>query len=174
MTTDLRVRNQSQQLYIRALSQVWRNGIQIHDPSTWLVRDAETEEKMLRDADIAHAVGYRRHLIAGRGWTVQPRVETSPRAPIAVSVATELLKGVKHFTDARLNLARAFFSGSRFARIHGTPRTMTIGDGKSRRTGRPWRRIGNGGTSPPSNSSPRPRPTRSRPSATSTKTTRRH
>ena len=132
MTTDLRVRNQSQQLYIRALSQVWRNGIQIHDPSTWLVRDAEAEEKMLRDADIAHAVGYRRHLIAGRQWTLTPLVESSPRAPVAVSVGTELLKGVKHFTDARLNLARAFFSGSRFARIHGQPRTLTIGDGKPR------------------------------------------
>ena len=132
MSTELRVRNQSQSIYTRALSTAWRNNVQLHDPSLWLLRDPEAEEKMLRDADIAHAVGYRRHLIAGRQWTVVPRVEGSPRAPLATLVGTELLKGIKHFTDARLNLARAFFSGSRFGRIHGTPRVLAIGDGRPR------------------------------------------
>jgi len=132
MTTELRIRNQSQQLYVRALSQAWRNRVQLYDPSVWLLRDPEAEEKMFRDADIAHAVGYRRHLIAGRQWTLTPRNETSPRADIAVAIGTELLGGIKHFTDARFNLARAFFSGARFARIHAEPRTMTIGDGKPR------------------------------------------
>ena len=132
MTTELRARSASQQLYVRALSSAWRNGVQLHDPSVWLLRDPETEEKMLRDADIAHAVGFRRHLIAGRQWTVIPQFEGSDRAPIATSVATELLKQIKHFTTARLNLARAFFSGARFARIHGEPRTLRLGDGKPR------------------------------------------
>jgi len=129
---ELRLRNQSAQLYVRALSQAWRNGIQIHDPSLWLLRDPETEEKMLRDADIAHAVGFRRHLIAGREWTMQPKVEAHERAPMAVHVATETVKGIKHFSSARLNLARAFFSGARFAEIKGHPITSTLGDGKPR------------------------------------------
>ena len=132
MTTELRIRNQSQQLYVRALSQVYRNGIQIYDPSLWLLRDPDAEEKMLRDADIAHAVGFRRHLIAGRQWKLTPRNESSPRGDIAVAVGTELLGGIRHFTQALLNLARAFFSGARFARIHGEPRKMTIFDGKVR------------------------------------------
>lgn len=132
MTTELRLRNQAQQLYVRALSQAWRNGIQIYDPSLWLLRDPEAEEKMLRDADIRHAVGYRRHLIAGRDWTLQPRSDASPRAPMAVAIGVDLLKGIHHFTQARMNLARAFFSGSRFARIHGTTKTLRIGDGKPR------------------------------------------
>lgn len=132
MATELRVKHQSQQLYVRALSAAWRNGVQLHDPSLWLLREPELEEKMLRDADIAHAVGFRRHLIAGRQWTVTPRVESSPRAPLAVAVATELLGGIKHFTSARFNLSRAFFSGARFARIHGALRTMAIGDGRPR------------------------------------------
>jgi len=132
MTTELRTRNASQQLYVRALSAAWRNGVQLYDPSVWLMRDPETEEKMLRDADIAHAVGFRRHLIAGRQWTVVPTFEGSDRAPLATSVATELLKQIKHFTTARLNLARAFFSGARFGRIHGQPRTLRLGDGKPR------------------------------------------
>lgn len=132
MTTEMRVRNQSQQLYVRALSQAWRNNIQLHDPSLWLLRDAEAEEKMLRDADIAHAVGFRRHLIAGRDWNLTPRNESSPVADLAVGVATQLLRGIKHFTTARVGLARAFFSGARFARIHGVPRILTLGDGKPR------------------------------------------
>ena len=132
MTTELRVKNQSQQLYIRALSSAWRNSIALHDPSLWLLQDPEMEEKMLRDADIAHAVSFRRHLIAGRRWTCIPRIPNSPRAPMAVSIATELCEGIKHFSQARMNLARAFFSGARFARIHGCRRQLALGDGRIR------------------------------------------
>lgn len=129
---EIRTRNQSQQLFTSAMSAAWRNRSQLHDPSVWLLRDPEAEEKMLRDIDIAHAVGYRRHLIAGRNWSITPRVESSPRAPMAVAVATELVDCVKHFTEARVNLARAFFSGARFAKIHGEHRELTIGDGRPR------------------------------------------
>lgn len=132
MSEATRIRNQSAQIYTRALSAAWRNGIQLHDPSLWLFRDPEAEEKMLRDADIRHAVGYRRHLIAGKDWTLTPRDDTSPRAEIACHVGTSLLKEIEGFTQARMNLARAFFSGARFARIHGEPRTLDLGDGKPR------------------------------------------
>ncbi len=132
MTTELRVRSQAQSLYVRALSQAWRNGIQLHDPSLWLLRDPETEEKMLRDADIAQAVGLRKHLIAGQEWTLNPRFEKSPRSPVAVSVAEELLTGISDFSGALLNLSRAFLSGARFARVHFAPKRLTIGDGRER------------------------------------------
>ena len=132
MVSELRLRNQSQQLYVRALSTAWRSSIEVHDPSLWLLREPELEEKMLRDADIAHAVQYRRHMIAGQRWAILPRVEGSPRAAVAVGVATELLEGIKNFTQARLNLSRAFFSGARFGFIHGCMRKMKIGDGVER------------------------------------------
>jgi len=133
MSEALRVRNsQAQQIYTRALSSAWRNGVQLHDPSLWQFREPEIEEKMLRDADIRHAVGYRRHLIAGKDWSLLPRDESSPRAELANHVGTTLLKEIEGFTQARMNLARAFFSGARFARIHGEARVLTLGDGKSR------------------------------------------
>jgi len=132
MSTEIRVRHQAQNVYTRALSSAWRNGIQLHDPSLWLLRDPEVEEKMLRDADIRHAIGYRRHLIAGKDWNVLPRDETNVRAPVAVHVATELLKEIEGFTQARMNLSRAFFSGARFARIHGRPKRLRLGDGVER------------------------------------------
>jgi len=129
---ELRQRNHSQQLYVRALSQAFRNGIQLHDPSIWLLREPEVEEKMLRDADIRHAIGYRRHLIAGRKWNVTPSVEGSPRSDMSVHIATEMLKRIEQFTRARLNLSRAFFSGARFSRIITEPMEMDIGDGRVR------------------------------------------
>ncbi|MCZ6507591.1 MAG: DUF935 family protein [Acidobacteria bacterium] len=110
----------------------------------WLLRDPEVEEKMLRDADIRHAVGYRRHLIAGRNWSLKPKLPTVEgqseadakaakfRADLSVSIGTELLGSIKHFTRARLNLSRAFFSGARFAIIGGKTQTLRIGDGKPR------------------------------------------
>lgn len=129
---ELRNRHQSRELWVRALSSAWRSGVQLYDPSVWLARDPEAEEKMLRDADIAHAVAFRRHLIAGRQWTLQPLEKESPRGPVAVGVGAGLLGCIRHFTGARLNLARAFFSGARFARIHGEARIMRIGDGRLR------------------------------------------
>lgn len=129
---ELRTRNQSQQQFVRALSAAHRNGVQLHDPSVWLLREPEIEEKMLRDADIRHAVGYRRHLIAGRKWNITPNVEGSPRSDMAVHVATEMLKKIEHFTRARLNLSRAFFSGARFSRIVLEPMDLDLGDGQMR------------------------------------------
>lgn len=132
MTTELRLRHQSQTLFVRALAAAWRNGVQLYDPTLWLTREPELEEKMLRDADIAGAVQMRKHAIAGQDWQVLPANDASPRAPMATHVATELLKKIRGFTQARLNLSRAFFSGSRFARVLGQPQTLTIGDGRPR------------------------------------------
>lgn len=133
MSTELRVRHQSQQLYIRALSAAWRNGIQLHDPSLWLLKHPELEEQMLRDADIKHAIQMRRHMVAGSEWQLQPRSPNHERAPMACMVGTELLDHLKDFTGVRLNLARAFFSGARFGRVHGEYRNLTLGDGNVRR-----------------------------------------
>lgn len=132
MTTELRTRNPAQQIYIAAMTAAYRSNLQLHDPSVWQVREPELEEMMLRDADVMHAVTHRRHLIAGRQWTLTPQDDEDPAAKLAVKVGTELLKGIKHFTGARLNLARAFFSGSRYSFIHGQPRMLTLGDGKPR------------------------------------------
>jgi hypothetical protein len=133
MSDALRIRsNQAQQVYTRALSSAWRNGVQLHDPSLWQFRDPEVEEKMLRDADIRHAVGYRRHLIAGKDWQLMPKDPADPRGKMATAVGESLLRNIESFTQARMNLARAFFSGARFARIHGEPRILDLGDGKRR------------------------------------------
>lgn len=130
---ELRIRNQSREQYVRDYSSVWRDGIEVYDPSIWLARDPDAEEKMLRDADIAYAINYRRHLIAGQRWTCSPQDgDETEQGKLAAEVASDLIGNIRHFATARIALARAFFSGSRFARIHGKPKTLTIGDGRPR------------------------------------------
>ena len=121
----------AQQTYLSRLSSAWRRSW-LSQPSTWLQRDPDVEEKMLRDPDIAHAIQYRCFLIAGRQWTLQPKSKGSPRGDLAVEVGTELLGGIRKFAEARALLARAFFHGQRIARIHGETRLLNIGDGRAR------------------------------------------
>ena len=131
MSTALSIQNQSQQLYTRAITGAWRRR-RLIDPSSWLLKEPEIQEKMMRDADIVQALNARGHKIAGRQWTLIPRNETSAGAEMSVSVGTELLRSIKHFTEKRLLLASAFLSGSRIARIHGEARKLKIGDGRER------------------------------------------
>ena len=132
MTTELRIHsNQAQQSWVRALSGAWR-APRLHDPSLWLLREPEIEEQILRDADICGAVTQRLHMIAGNQWSLTPRDGKHERADLAVEVGTELVGAIKHFTQARLNLGRAFLSGSRFARIQPEPRKLALGDGRVR------------------------------------------
>ena len=132
MTQSLRAFHNARNDYVRAFSSVWRNHLELREPSLWLAREPEIVEKMLRDADIAAPVTLRCHMIAGRDWTLTPLIEESPRAEMAVFVATELLKGIRDFCSARYNLAMAFLYGRCFARIHCTPRKMGLGDGQER------------------------------------------
>lgn len=132
MTTELRVRNQAQQLYVRALSAAYRVSTQVFVPSVWLIKDPEAEEKMRRNADIGHALSLRQSMVAGRQWNLTPRVKNHERSAMALHVGQELMDSIPKFTHARRMLALAFFSGSRFARIHGEHRKLKIGDGKTR------------------------------------------
>lgn len=140
MTTILRHRNLTQQIYNRELTQALRSyAPQIWEPSVWLTREPDIEEKMLRDADIAHVIGFRQSLIAGKQWALLPKAEGDPASEMAVFVGTEILKAIKKFTEARRNLSRAFFSGSRFARIHAEMRKTKLGDGLERTWWVPFR-----------------------------------
>lgn len=132
MATELRQYNQAQQLYLTALTSAYRRS-QLYQPSVWLGQEPEIDEKMLRDPDIAHAVGFRCKLVAGRQWTLVPKDANDPLADLAVDIGTKLLgHKLKKFTQSRALLARAFFHGQRWARIHGECVPLTLGDGKRR------------------------------------------
>ena len=132
MSEALRSRQQSRERYVRDLHSIWASRTQVFDPSLWLAREPDAEEKMLMDADIRGAIDHRRRLVAGKQWTLMPRQESGPNADLAVSVGTSCLGKLKRFTMSRALLARAFFHGQRFAKIHSAPFSLTLGDGKPR------------------------------------------
>ena len=131
MVSELRLRNHSQQLYNRAFSTAYR-GTQIWNPSLWLLKDPEAEEKMIRTPIIGGPLEDRWAMVAGNDWMLKPKIKNSERSPMALMVGNHLVRGIKKFTNARQNLARAHFSGSRFGIIHGHVKKLQIGDGKSR------------------------------------------
>lgn len=132
MTDALRNRDNSRDLYVRAISSAWRSGTRVWEPSVWLSRDPNAESKMLLDHDIGHAIGHRQKLVAGRQWDVVPRGQGTNQSDLASEVATELLGHLQNFTQSRLLLSRAFFHGARFGKIHGKTHILNIGDGKQR------------------------------------------
>jgi phage gp29-like protein len=118
--------------YTSALAAMW-SAPYLEEVSAWLDREPDIERKMLLDPDIAHVVGARQAMIAGKTWTVVPQDPEHPNADVAVAVGKSILENIRGFTSARTILARAFFHGSRFARIHGTTRAAAYGDGKQRK-----------------------------------------
>ncbi len=136
--------NVSQTLFLRALTSTYQQGLQLFDPSEWLDREPELEEKMWRDADIRAAIDLRLNKIV-QDWNLQPagtrlaarsgnkiKFAQRPRSLLAVAVGSALLSKVEKFDEARKNLAEAFFHGMSAMRVHMKPVVLTIGDGRER------------------------------------------
>ncbi len=117
--------------YVRALTSVYRQW-RVYDPSYALSRDFDAYEKVRRDAVIAHALQYRRHLVAGRSWQFQPASESKVDKE-AAAVMRQLFQRIRRFTNARYNLANAVVRGQAFAAIEGDRSVERFGDGKFRR-----------------------------------------
>ena len=132
MSTQITPQNQARNIYTRALSQAWNNRRELFEPSVWLQRDPEVETKMLRDAHIRFALGYRSQLIAGVTWALVPRRPGDERSEVANTVCDALLNEMQGFASARQHFGMAFFQGAAYGTIHGRPMPMDLGDGKVR------------------------------------------
>ena len=140
MVQEMRGVHHAREFYNRTLSSVYGTQRELKDPSLWRMRDEEIEDKVLRDHDIFHAVNHRCALVAGTGWNLTPRTDDDEeRSQLAVDIGTELVEGIKKFTESQKLLARAFLPGQRFAYIHGGPRVLNLGDGKPRTWWVPYR-----------------------------------
>lgn len=95
-----------------------QHGPWIEDPSYALASDLEVYSKVLRDPVAAHAIRYRKHLVAGSEWTVQPASE-SPSDQLAAKIVEDMLHALRGFEDARVRLASAIFRGSAYQFVEG-------------------------------------------------------
>lgn len=112
--------------YVQTLSDAIKNRDWIVDPTFALGSDSAIYTKILRDPVTAHAIRFRKHLVAGAEVRVVP---ASDRAEdkAAASVIEDLLGEIHGFTDARMCLAEAIFRGSSYAFVSGHHRRMMAG-----------------------------------------------
>lgn len=112
--------------YVQALSDAINNRDWVYDPSYALQTDADIYAKILRDPIAAHAIRFRKHMVAGSKVRVVPASER-PTDEAAAKVCEELLAQISGFTDARICLAEAIFQGSAYAMVTGKRRNMIAG-----------------------------------------------
>ena len=98
----------------------------ISDPSFALTSDSAIYDKILRDPVAAHAIRFRRHLVAGAEVRVSPASDR-PEDHAAAAIVESLVEQIHGFTDARICLAEAIFRGSAYAYIEGHRRVMRAG-----------------------------------------------
>lgn len=115
--------------YGRELADATKHRDWIHDPSIALAGDPLVYAKVLRDPVAAHAIRFRKHLVAGQAWTVAPADESRPADKVAAKLLDQLLGKLEGFTDARVRLGDAIFRGSAYARISGARRWLSLDGG---------------------------------------------
>lgn len=113
----------SQDLYSWALGSAYRQ-YRLNDPSG-LARDPMIDEKMDRDPKFAAASRYRRHLIAGRAWTIEPATD-SPSDRLLAKVLTALAQKCDNLVEARFHLANAVVRGSAWGFLKGRIENVQI------------------------------------------------
>ena len=116
------------QRYVQQLSSAMLHRDWIYDPSYALKTDSDVYRKVMRDPVAAHALRYRRHLIAGPEWRIEPASD-APEDRAAAEIVEELINNIHGFTDARICLAEAVVRGSAWAFMEGERRfTALAGD----------------------------------------------
>lgn len=120
------------QRYVHDLAAAYTAGFRVYDPSHAGVQAYDFEMKILRAAPFAHALFRRWERIAGRRISVQAPDEGTDTDKALAKVCAQLVACVDGFTNARKMLARADFSGMRFAEIEWETRVERFGDGKPR------------------------------------------
>jgi hypothetical protein len=94
----------------------WRDWI--YDPSYALSQDSDIYSKIIRDPIAAHAMRYRKSLVAGVEYTVAAGGDL-PEDKALAAIVEELIDGISGFTDARMRLCDAIFRGSAYEFIEG-------------------------------------------------------
>jgi len=118
--------------YARALAHAYFAGYRIYDPSLSASRDPEAERKMMRFPAIAAPLQVRHTSISGRRWSISPPDEGAEAEKAVSKIVGKALGHLDGFTPARLLLARADVSGTRYAEVQKHTVTESWGDGVER------------------------------------------
>lgn len=114
--------------YTQELSDAIKYRDWVYDPSFALASDSDAYRKIMRDPVAAHAARYRRHLVAGPGFNIEPATDSEVDEK-AAAIIEELIRQIQGFTDARLRIADAIFRGSSYEFIEGSRRAISVNGG---------------------------------------------
>lgn len=120
-------RNVNQDLYVHALSSIYRAGWRIYDPDYALSREPDIWEEIRRDPIIAHAIEQRTHMVAGPKWTCQPGGDT-PNDKHLADIVTEMVEGIDGFTEARYQAAQAVIIARQYHYIEGERKVASFAE----------------------------------------------
>ena len=115
--------------YVEGLSNALTARDWVYDPSFALSSDAEIYSKVMRDPVAAHAIRFRKHLVAGVDWRIEPASE-EPNDIAAARILEDILERMSGFTDARIRLADSIFRGSSYAFISGERQFVSVASGE--------------------------------------------
>jgi hypothetical protein len=133
--------NPTQTMYPRRLGWMYRR-YRINDPSHAIQVDPDIEAKMMRDGDIAFYFNFRKMLVAGTGFHVDPGTKKADEKQVArASLEQDLISCIDRFDESRRNLAYADMSGARAAQIQGEIVKANFGDGVVRTWAVPTRLV---------------------------------
>lgn len=117
--------------YNQGLSDAITSRDWVYDPSFAIRSDHAIWLKIQRDPVAAHAIRFRKHLVAGTDWTVNPATD-SDEDKAAAEVSHEAMSLIQGFTDARINQADAIFRGSSYSFVSGSRKLLSLGGGPER------------------------------------------
>ena len=106
------------QRYATDLSNAIKHRDWIYDPDYALASDSSVYEKIMRDPVTAHAIRFRKHMVAGAEWRIEPASDED-QDKRAAEIVEEAIKRIGNFTDARIRLSSSIFLGSSYAAIQG-------------------------------------------------------
>jgi hypothetical protein len=112
-------------LYVNALESAYKHWIEVYDPDYGLAQDPDVYALLRRDPETAHAMTYRRQLVAGTRYRIVPASDSDADRR-AATIVEQLFKKIRNFTAARFGLADAVFRGSAWTRIVGSFQTMKM------------------------------------------------
>lgn len=103
----------------------------VYDPSFALASDWDIYQKIMRDPVAAHAIRYRKHMVAGTEWRIEPGSDRQDDKR-AAEIIEDLLGHIHGFTDARIRIADSIFTGSSYAFISGEKSFVSVGGSEKR------------------------------------------
>ncbi len=123
--STLNLSNQASSIYTNSLAAAYQRWSWISDPDIATQNEPLAWEKVRRDASIAHAIQRRRHAAAGLDWQILPASDEE-QDERAAEIMTDLITGIRRFSQARYNLTEAIFRGSSWAYIEGDRRRLRL------------------------------------------------